>query len=204
MNDRLVLALPADARPGVVWYAPLLNFSGYADEARAFVLGLRGRGVDLRAEPVGDPSTAFLGGLDADTRARLDDALRAPRARHAVHVLHMPGQTLTRLPGASYHVARSMFETDGLPPAWVPRLNEMDEVWVPTAFNLETFKAAGVTAPMHIVPGGVHPSAFADVVPLPIDGCARRCTSRCSSGASEKDGTSCSRRGRRRSVRTTT
>lgn len=170
MNDRLVLALPDGARSGVVWYAPLLNFSGYADEARAFVLGLRARGADLRAEAIGDPSAAFVNGLDPEMKAALDDAMRTPRAKHAVHVLHMPGQTLTRLPGASYHVARSMFETDGLPAAWVPRLNEMDEVWVPTAFNVETFRAAGVRVPLHVVPGGVHPDAFANATPLPIDG----------------------------------
>lgn len=170
MHDKLVLALPADARPGVVWYAPLLNFSGYADEARAFALGLRDRGVELRAEAIGDPSPAFLAGLDPAMRAALDDATRTPRPKHAVHVLHMPGQTLTRLSGASYHVARSMFETDGLPADWVPRLNAMDEVWVPTAFNVETFRAAGVDVPIHVVPGGVHPDAFIGAEPLPIDG----------------------------------
>lgn len=170
MHDKLVLALPADARPGVVWYAPLLNFSGYADEARAFALGLRDRGVELRAEAIGDPSPVFLAGLDPAMRAALDDATRTPRPKHAIHVLHMPGQTLTRLSGASYHVARSMFETDGLPADWVPRLNAMDEVWVPTQFNVDTFRAAGVDVPIHVVPGGVHPDAFVGAEPLPIEG----------------------------------
>lgn len=154
----------------MVWHSPLLNFSGYADEARAFVTGLRAAGAELRAEPIGEPSAAYVGGLDAELKASLDAAIRTPPPKHAIHVLHMPGQTMRRLPGASYHVARSMFETDGLPAAWVPRLNEMDEIWVPAAFNERTFRAAGVTAPIHVVPGGVYAEAFADPAPLPIDG----------------------------------
>lgn len=170
MPDRLRLAFGAEARAGVVWYAPLLNFSGYADEARAFILGLREQGREVRAEPLGEPSAAFVAGLDPEMKAALEDATRVPRPKHAVHVLHIPGQTLSRLPGAGYHVARTMFETDGLPSAWVPRLNEMDEVWVPTEFNVRTFRAAGVTAPIQVVPGGVHADAFVGAEPLPIDG----------------------------------
>ena len=170
MPDRLRLALGVQARPGVVWYAPLLNFSGYADEARAFILGLRERGADLRAEPLGDPSVAFVAGLDPALKDALDAAARAPRPKHAIHVLHIPGQTLSRLPGAGFHIARSMFETDGLPASWVPRLNDMDEIWVPTTFNERTFRSAGVTAPIHVVPGGVHAEAFVDAEPLAIDG----------------------------------
>lgn len=170
MKDRLVLAVPQDARPGVVWCAPYLNFSGYADEARAFTLGLRERGVDLRAEAIGDPNPKFVAGLSPETKSALDAATRAPRPKHAVHVLHVPGQTMQRLPGAGYHVARTMFETDGLPTSWVPRLNDMDEIWVPSAFNVATFRAAGVTAPMHVVPGGVHADQFVGAQPLPIEG----------------------------------
>lgn len=170
MPDRLRLALGAQSRPGVVWYAPLLNFSGYADEARAFILGLRELGEEVRAEPLGDPSASFVAGLSPDTKAALEAAARAPRPKHAIHVLHIPGQTVSRLPGAGFHIARSMFETDGLPASWVPRLNEMDEIWVPTTFNERTFRAAGVTAPIHVVPGGVHAEAFVDAEPLPIDG----------------------------------
>ncbi|MDP1792834.1 MAG: hypothetical protein Q8K63_01750, partial [Acidimicrobiales bacterium] len=81
MPDRLLLALGEQARPGVVWYAPLLNYSGYADEARAFVLGLRARGEELRVEPIGDPSKSFVAGLDPTMKAGLDAAMRAPRPK---------------------------------------------------------------------------------------------------------------------------
>lgn len=37
-----------------------------------------------------------------------------------------------------------MFETDRLPDGWNLRLNQMDAVWVPTAFHASVFKAGGV------------------------------------------------------------
>ena len=36
----------------------------------------------------------------------------------------------------------------------------MDEIWVPSSFNIETFKAAGVTARLFKVPGGVDTALF--------------------------------------------
>ena len=37
-----------------------------------------------------------------------------------------------------------MFETDRIPDSWVFHCNELDEIWVPSHFNLETFAASGV------------------------------------------------------------
>lgn len=36
------------------------------------------------------------------------------------------------------------FETDRIPSGWADRCNDMDEVWVPTPFHVETFAVAGV------------------------------------------------------------
>ena len=46
-----------------------------------------------------------------------------------------------------------MFETDSVPRAWLPRLLEVDEVWVPCEFNLETFRRGGMPADrVHVLP----------------------------------------------------
>ena len=43
--------------------------------------------------------------------------------------------------GATGLVGRTMFETDGLPAEWVGRCEALDEIWVPSDFNRETFAA---------------------------------------------------------------
>jgi glycosyltransferase involved in cell wall biosynthesis len=41
----------------------------------------------------------------------------------------------------------SMFETDKIPAHWIEPCNELvDEIWVPSKFNVETFNASGVNA----------------------------------------------------------
>jgi glycosyltransferase involved in cell wall biosynthesis len=46
-----------------------------------------------------------------------------------------------------------MFEAESLPRRWVAKCNEMDEIWVPSAFNVETFSRAGVSPKkLHVIP----------------------------------------------------
>lgn len=59
-----------------------------------------------------------------------------------------------------YKVGFSMFEADGLPEEWVRQCNEMDEVWVPSSFNRETFRDAGVSVPIHTMPLGISTGHF--------------------------------------------
>lgn len=44
----------------------------------------------------------------------------------------------------SYHVGRTMFETDRLPANWVDKMNKMDEIWVPSLFMKSIFVRQGV------------------------------------------------------------
>lgn len=54
----------------------------------------------------------------------------------------------------------SMLEVDGLPPEWVKGANEMDEVWVPSTFNAQSFAEAGVMRPISVMPLGVDTGYF--------------------------------------------
>jgi hypothetical protein len=53
-----------------------------------------------------------------------------------------------------------MLETDRIPEEWARHANQMDEVWVPSMFNRETFIASGVTRPIHVIPLGVDENYF--------------------------------------------
>ena len=44
-------------------------------------------------------------------------------------------------------IGRAMYETSGIPAEWAPKCNEwVDELWLPSEFNMRTFAAAGVGA----------------------------------------------------------
>ena len=54
-----------------------------------------------------------------------------------------------------------MFETDRIAPLWVELIKSVDEVWVPSKFNVETFRRSGVPLEkLKVVPGAVDPVMF--------------------------------------------
>jgi glycosyltransferase involved in cell wall biosynthesis len=74
---------------------------------------------------------------------------------------------------AAVHIGYTMFETDRIDPNWAAACNGMDEVWVPTEFNRQTFAASGVDPDkLHVVPLGLDVEHYRPdrVRPLPLDG----------------------------------
>lgn len=160
---------PAAAR--VQWISPVWDPSGYADESRAFLKHLAATDLGVSARPWGRHSETFRQAAPEADRAILDGALARDARPGSPVVLAMPAHALGRVPGAGHHVGRTTFETDGLPPDWVARCNAMDEIWVPCAFNKETFAEAGVARPILVVPEGVDTDRFRPgLAPLDLPG----------------------------------
>jgi glycosyltransferase involved in cell wall biosynthesis len=63
-----------------------------------------------------------------------------------------------RLPPRRHCVAFTMWEVTGLPQGSANQLNHCHAVCVPSVFNLATFAAAGVRAPLRLVPLGIDAS----------------------------------------------
>jgi len=66
-----------------------------------------------------------------------------------------------------------MFETDRIPNGWAPRLNRMNEIWVPTEFHIKVFAKWGVErSKLFAIPQAVDvnffdPSTVSDPIMLP-------------------------------------
>ena len=61
--------------------------------------------------------------------------------RYAFHM------TAEGIRDAAVLIGRSMYETDKIPLHWLnPCENEVDRIWVPSRFNIDTFKNTGVNA----------------------------------------------------------
>ena len=162
---------PAAAELPVHWMGPVYDPSGYAAEVRDFVLALARAGTRTSLRALANRSPAFRHVLSPVLRDQLDTRLAQPADLRGVTVLHAPPSFLQRIPGARYLVGRTMFETTGLNPAFVANCNQMDELWVPSDFNRDTFRSAGVRVPIHKVPGGIDTERFRPGhVPLEIPG----------------------------------
>lgn len=153
----------------MVFRAPLLNGTGYADESLSFFLAAQSQGIPMRTELL---NGEVEGVVAPEDRRRVVDCYQTPfRREHAIlYQATTADGFLTD--GYRYHIGRTMFETDRLPPGWVPKCNAMDEVWVPSRFNMETFARAGVKASkLRWVPAGVETNRFRPgLSPLEIPG----------------------------------
>lgn len=157
-------ALPA------VWAAPLLDPSGYSDEARGFLLSLDRCGWEVAARQISWMKADD--GLVPAHRALVERALKRPApGGEFVYVHHHQPSDGQPLNPNGPDVARTMFETDRIPRMWLRRLLEVDEIWVPAEFNVETFARGGVPAErIQVLPGTIDFDVFRreGTEPLPL------------------------------------
>ncbi|MEM4736734.1 MAG: glycosyltransferase, partial [Nitrososphaeria archaeon] len=74
------------------------------------------------------------------------------------------------IPFMEAYVGYTTFETDSIPSYWVSSCNQMDEIWVPSKFNLETFGNAGVAKDkLYVIPHGFDPKRYAPDTTRPLN-----------------------------------
>ena len=161
------------------WIAPALNFTGYARLNREAILATeRAASCSISLDP-SMTSAEFIDGLQTsgpDAVAPWNAILgRKPAPGGLCLVSDLPCN-LRRLrdtrPGHDRYAGLTMFETDRLPTGWREGCLEMDEIWVPSNFNLRTFTEAGVPGRMlKRIPCGIDMDSFRPGIrPLPVQG----------------------------------
>jgi glycosyltransferase involved in cell wall biosynthesis/SAM-dependent methyltransferase len=166
-----VQKVPRDAVPPIIWCAPFLNSSGFGEEARASAAGLAAMGCRVLALPYGHADPEFLAGLDAAERVRLQTLMSTSiEDEDAIFVCH--GLYMLDSADELATIGRFVFETDGLPPGRAELWNRVDEIWVASEFNRETFTRAGIDEKkIRVVPEAVDVHSYApDVEPLTVPG----------------------------------
>lgn len=161
----------AAPRPGVWLRGVIYGGSGYAHENLQIAIGLAAHGIAVRIDPMQfqhDRQNI----LSPETQTALEYMKLQPLDLAQSIILHaMPAHAVSLEYYAKRRILRTMFETDRVPEGWVERCNAMDEVWVPSKFNHDTFLAAGVEERrLRIVPEGQNTQMFRPgLLPLKIE-----------------------------------
>ena len=154
-----------------VWIGPIFEPTGYADEGRGFLRALHRAGVPVSLRSRATEEAGYRDGMSAEDLTLFEAQRAAPIRPPFVLCQHSVASAFVPSPDAACNVGRTMFETDCLPPDWVARCNDLDEVWVPSRFNVESFRAAGVRAPLAVIPGGIDVERFRpEATPLHLAG----------------------------------
>src|ERR1700722_3393820 len=132
------------AKAGVVLRGVIYGGSGYAQENLPIILSLSRHGLPVRIEPLMQQHDA-QNLLSPGAQVALEFMKLQPvDLSRGVYFQAVPAHDLISNVYARKRVCRTMFETDSIPAGWMEKCNQMDEVWVPSYFNYETFLRAGV------------------------------------------------------------
>ena len=122
---------------------------GYAIQSRHLMTALHFKDIRLSFRNA-------YGNVEGPTGDLLiDDIARRQVPAGAPQVAFCQADAFGRVTGTAARVGWSMLEVTGLPQTWVDGCNSMDEVWVPSTFNVETFRPGGVRVPIRVMPLGV-------------------------------------------------
>lgn len=141
----------------LAYYGYVSDHSGYGHTARAYIhalhrAGIRVSVVDLarRRHAPPDPLVASLVGSGSGADLHLFHGIPPEWARYAFPIRNAIGMTV--------------WETDTMPPQWRNALNHVRDVWLPCAYNVDTF-ACSIDTPIFCLPHPVFPPVVAGDVP---------------------------------------
>lgn len=140
---------------GCSWHSVVDGRSGYAVSAKNFMLALEAQNVDIRYRYVygkNTPIPQMESGVSDDYRINV--IRKRKFLKNYPQIVYGVADVFHKNSGR-YKIGYTMLETTGIPKSWVEECNRMDEIWVPSSFNVKTFADSGVKVPMHVMPLGV-------------------------------------------------
>jgi glycosyltransferase involved in cell wall biosynthesis len=136
----------------VHYISACFDSSGYAESARNYIQALQLAGVDISLTPISfEQQKPNLGSLNAELNALVNKPNNAQ-----IQIIHLTPENYVRFDKkGKYNIAYTTWETSKLPDQWVPLLNSMNEVWVPSEHNKRIFIESGVLKPIYVFPHAV-------------------------------------------------
>lgn len=153
------------------WHSALNFPTGYAISSVSLVESLNRQGIKVFYKYLYGKGTSFPFPEPDTPETYVTHEIRNRKLKPGMpQVVYGQGGMFPANSG-SYKIGFTMLETDHIPADWARNANQMDEVWVPSQFNHDTFRASGVEKPIHIVPLGVDPNYFnPNIVRNPLTG----------------------------------
>lgn len=149
----------------------IINFpSGYASSARSFTEALDKLGVEVAYKYIYGEGTPFPVDEPEHSDSYVVNMIRNRKFGAAeTQIAYSQGDVFKKNTG-KHKVGFTMLEVTGIPREWVDQANMMDEIWVPSTFNVQTFQESGVKRPINVVPLGVDPQYFhPDIKGFPLE-----------------------------------
>lgn len=157
---------------GVKYIAAIWDRSGYAEAARNYVLALHRAGVPVTVQVI-----SFENNPPPLENVELSMELQKLCSRGIEYdtvIVHTTPDLYPRFRADypdKFMIGMTVWETSLIHPKWVQCCNMMDAIMLPCQWNVEAFRASGVTKPISKVVHGLDPNLFSDIQPdFPLPG----------------------------------
>ena len=143
----------------LVYYGYVFDASGYGHAARAYVHALHAAGIRL--------SVVDLANHARQVRDELVESLVGKKITADFHLFHgIPPQWARRAFRHPNAIGMTVWETDVMPSQWRNVLDHVLEVWLPSEFNVSTFRKS-LDTPIFKLPHAILPFSSNGNVPEP-------------------------------------
>lgn len=152
---------------GIIWMGPVFQMGGYGNVSRNYLKCLSRLGLPIHVinisdihHEIGQDEINFVNQISQPYQSLGNNPILI------IHTLPENYQYLYNLYSREFKkinkkIGVTIFETDRIPQHWVPACNLMDEIWVPSLFNIHTFWSSGVDiSKLRLVPYAI------DLAPL--------------------------------------
>lgn len=133
----------------VAYHGPFRDAGGYAKMNREIVRSLCRHGVSVKTYIM--PSVSNSATLNVKDIEALSGNIIDKKCCYVYGCLPQ-GYPST---GYARNIIYTMMETETVAKSFVNKVNNLDEIWVPTQWNVDSFQSAGVKRPIYKMPLGV-------------------------------------------------
>lgn len=129
---------------GILWIGPVGDIGGYGNVSRNYLKALSKQDI-----PVSIINTANLDIEIGQEEINFLNEMNCPIENlgdFPILIIHGTPDSFNIDNHNNFYktIGITIFETDRIPTHWVEKCNQMDEIWVPSEFNINTFSNSGV------------------------------------------------------------
>ena len=154
---------------GVKYIVPVFDGSGYAEAARNYVLSLHKKGYPVTLAPISFEQARPDLGEDGEILKSLVNA-QIQYDKVIVHSTPDLWSRFTQHDQNKYIIGYTVWETSKLDSRWTRACNKVDEVWLPSEWNMEVFRDSGVTVPLYKIPHAIDVPNLEELPKLNLEG----------------------------------
>ncbi len=154
---------------GVKYIGPVFDGSGYAEAARNYVLSLHKKGYPVTLTPISfERACPDLGEEGEILKSLVNADIQYDKV--IVHSTPDLWERWIQPEGNKYIIGYTVWETSKMVPSWAQACNKVDEVWVPSEWNMQVFRDSGVTVPLYKIPHAIDVPNLEEIQKFNLEG----------------------------------